>query len=209
MPTVRNYIWILPLIGSMITTISLFTPAAVYLSGLGTEFLFMDGFYIDFGGIMNPSFGFIHIPILLIIGIICLILILICIIIMFISSLTHRKKETPGSWLAIGIIFIGVAIFYIVGSHLGLLFYGLIRENISYNFWGNYVPSFAVIAPFIAGGISIVSFIIDKFTNTEDVEIKPISKEIPLVSEPISQPTVIKESQIIKFCPRCGYNLTN
>ncbi len=204
MQKVRNYLWVLPLIGSILTFISLFTPAAAHLSGPGTEFLYMDGLYINFGGMMGPSFGFIEIPILLIIGIISLSLIIICIIVMFISSLTHRKKEIPGSWLALGIILIGVAIYYIAGSQMAYMFYGIIHDLSPQTFWGTFTPSFATIAPFITGGISILAFVIDKITGTEGVEIKPISKEEPLVSEPISQPISIEETHTVKFCPACG-----
>lgn len=204
MPEIRDYIWLLPFIGSILTAISIFTPAAVYISGLGRVFHYMDGFYADFGGGFGPSFGFINIPILIIIGIISTILILTCTIIMFISSLTHRKKETPGSWLALGIILIGVTIYYIAGTEVGYMVYLVMRGYAPSSFWEIFVPSFAVIAPFITAGISIVAFIIGKSTRKEEVEIKPISKEAPPVSEPISQPIPIEDAQAVKFCPACG-----
>ncbi|MFX1500356.1 MAG: zinc ribbon domain-containing protein [Promethearchaeota archaeon] len=205
MPIVRNYIWILPLIGSILTFISLFTPAAVYYSGSGNIFRFMDGVYVESGGLFSgPSFRFTNIPSVVIVGIISMIIIIICTIIMFISSLTHRNKETPGSWLALGIILIGGAIYYIVGTQIAYMFYGLIHDYTAFNFWRDFVPSFATIAPFITGGISIVAFIIGKTTSTEKVEIKPISKEESPISEPISQPIPIEETHSVKFCPACG-----
>ena len=164
----------------------------------------MDGFYVTFGSMTGPSFGFIDIPILVIVGIICTILILICTIIMFISSLTHRKKDIPGSWLALGIILMGGTIYYIAGTEMGYMMYLVLRGYPPSSFWGYNVPSFAVIAPFITSGISIVAFIIGKSTGKEEVEIKPISKEVPPVSEPISQPIPIEDAQAVKFCPACG-----
>lgn len=205
MPEIRDNIWLLPFIGSILTVISIFTPAAVYNAGLGIVFRYMDGFYVTFGGLTpGPSFGFINIPILLIVGIICTILILTCTIILFISSLTHRKKDIPGSWLVLGIFFIGGTIYFIAGTEVGYLMYGLIHHNTAVSFWENHVPSFAAIAPFITGGLSILAFIIGKSTRKEEVEIKPISKEAPLVSEPISQPIPIEDAQAVKFCPACG-----
>ncbi len=208
MSKVRNNIWILPFIGSILTVISLFTPAAVYFSGLGQVFHYMNGFYVSFGGGMTgPSIGFTNIPILFIVGVISTILILTCTIIMFISSLTHRKKDTPGSWLALGIILIGGTIYYIAGTDVAYMIYGIIHHDITVSFWEIFVPSFAVIAPFITAGISIVAFIIGKSTGKEEVEIKPISKEAPPVSEPISQPIPIEDAQVVKFCPACGQKI--
>ncbi|TET57808.1 MAG: hypothetical protein E3J52_09660, partial [Promethearchaeota archaeon] len=108
MTGIRDYIWILPFIGSILAAISIFTPAAVWYSGLGQYLQYMTGFYVVLGG-GTPSFGFVDIPILIIVGVICLILIITCTIIMFISSLTHRKRDAPASWIVFGILFIGGA----------------------------------------------------------------------------------------------------
>ena len=207
MPEIRENIWILPFIGSILTAISIFTPSAVYFSGIGQVFYYMDGFYITFRPMSGPSFGFIDIPILLIVGIISTILILTCTIILFISSLTHRKKDIPGAWIVLGIFFIGGTTYYIAGTEVGYLMYGLIHHDTALSFWEFHVPSFAAIAPFITGGLSILAFIIGKSTRKEEVEIKPISKEAPSVSEPVSQPIPIEDAQAVKFCPACGQKI--
>ena len=215
MSGIRDYIWILPFIGSVLAAISIFTPAAVDFSGSGTWLQFMDGLYIIIGG-GTPSFGFIEIPILLIVGIVCLILMLTSTIIMFISSLTHRKRDAPASWIVLGILFIGGAIYYIAGTEVGYMMYGMINYGMTFSFWDDMVPSFGVIAPFISGGLSITGYIISKFTGEEQAKITPISKEatpvsteyVPL-SEPISQPIPSEESQSIKFCPACGEKIPN
>jgi len=204
MSEIRDYIWLLPFIGSILTAISIFTPAAVYNAGLNPVFRYMDGFYIVFRPMSGPSFGFINVPILLIVGIICTILIITCTISLFISSLTHRKKDTPKAWIVLGIFFIGGTIYYIAGTEVGYLMYGLIHHDTALSFWEYHVPSFAAIAPFITGGLSILAFIIGKSTRKEEVEIKPISKEAPPVSEPVSQPIPIEDAQAVKFCPACG-----
>jgi len=211
MSKVRDFVWLLPFIGSILTAISLLTPAFVDFSGVTPIFYYMIGTYISMGGIIGPDFGFIGIPFLIIIGIICLILVIICTIIMFISSLTHRKKEIPGSWLALGIILMFEAIYYIAGTQMGYMIYLAMRGSPPASFWVHFSPSFAAIAPFITSGLSIVAFIIGKVTRKEEVEIKPISKEAPPVSivEPpvsqqISQPVPTRDIPAVKFCPACG-----
>ena len=217
MSGIRDYIWILPFIGSILAVISIFTPAAVSFLGPATILQYMTGLYVIMGG-GSPSIGFVDIPIIIIVGIICLILMLVSTIIMFISSLTHRKRDAPASWIVIGILFIGGAIYYIAGTEVGIMMYGIINFDAPSSFWENFVPSFAAIAPFISGGLGISGYIISKFTGKEQGGIAPItkdttpvskvytpvSKEEAPVSEPISQPIPIEESESIKFCPACG-----
>jgi len=210
MAGIRDYIWILPFIGSILAAISIFTPAAVRIFGPGQYLQYMNGFYVFIVG-GTPEFGFVDIPILMIVGVICLILIITCTIIMFISSLTHRKRDAPASWIVFGILFIGGASYYIGGTEVGYMMYGMINYDITVSFWENYTPSFGAIAPFISGGMSILGYIISKSVGKEQVKITPISKDTTSVSkeeapvsEAISQPIPIEESQSIKFCPACG-----
>ncbi len=234
MSEMRNHIWILPFIGSIITAISLFTPAVLF-PGMpapgNTVIRYMNGFYLVVGGGF-PVPGFIGILSLMIVGISCFILIIVCTIIMFISPLTHRGKEIPGSWIALGILLIGGTIFYIAGTELGYFVYHIINYATPDSFWQGGLPSFAVIGPFIGGGLSILGFIIGKsIGKVEEVEITPISKDepplvkeeppvreeiAPIVSEPIEVPHGINFCPVCgekipdleaKFCPGCGYNL--
>ncbi|MFX0145141.1 MAG: zinc ribbon domain-containing protein [Candidatus Hodarchaeota archaeon] len=209
---VRKYIWIMPFIGSILMAISLFTPAVVF-PGSPHQLQYMNGAYILVGGGF-PVSGFLAIPSIAIVGISCTILLIICTLILFISSLTHRGKETPGSWIALGILLIGGTIFYIAGTELGYFIYSMINFMIPASFWAGGIPSFAVIAPFIGGGLSILGFIIGKSAGKEEeVEIKPISKEEfpvmkeePKVSEVLEPPVYesIETPQTVNFCPVCG-----
>ncbi|MFW9821031.1 MAG: zinc ribbon domain-containing protein [Candidatus Thorarchaeota archaeon] len=213
MSEVRKYIWILPFIGSILTAISLFTPAVIF-PGAPHQLLYMNGFYLLIGGGF-PVPGYLFIPSLMIVGIGCFILILVCTIILFISPLTHRNKETPGSWIALGILLIGGTIFYIAGTELGYFIYSIINFASPDSFWTGGIPSFAVIGPFIGGGLSILGFIIGRSVGgaEEEVEIKPISKEEPALAQeepqvaqqitpPVSES--IEEPQLVNFCPVCG-----
>ncbi|MFX0023914.1 MAG: zinc-ribbon domain-containing protein [Candidatus Hermodarchaeota archaeon] len=234
MSEVRKHIWIMPFIGSIITAISLFTPTFLYP---GTPvpgnmiIRFMNGFYLIVGGGIPVPY-FVGIPSLMIVGIVSTILLVVCTIILFISPLTHRNKETPGSWIVLGILLIGGTIFFIAGTELGYFIYHIINYGTPASFFQGAIPSFAVIGPFIGGGLSIIGFIIGKTAGgKEEVEIKPISKEqppvvkeepqipeevVPLVSESVEEPHMVNFCAVCgekipdaeaKFCPGCGYNL--
>ena len=212
----RNYIWILPFIGSILTAIGLFTPAAALPAGGLTELFWMHGFYVVVGG-GTPDPGFVtHIPGLMAVGISCMVLILVCTIIMFISSLTHRGQDAPGSWLALSILLIGGTIFFIAGAELAFRIYNLINYDVfDISFWQHRTPGFAVIAPFIGGGLAILGFIISKATREGEVEITPISKdvvpdskELPPAEKEIS-PAVSPSDEGFRFCPECGQEISS
>ena len=216
MAGIRNYIWFFPFIGAILTAISIFTPSLVF--PLATSFVlhYMDGFYIVVGGGYGPEVGFTRIPGILIVGIISTILIVICTLILFISSLSHRGKKAPSSWIVLGIILIGGTIYYIGGSQLAYFIYTIINYGYPYSFWQGAIPSFASIAPFIGGATSIISFIVGRSIGDQEVDIKPTSKEIPSESiysapivEDVSQPFTTEATQIAKFCPVCGVKLEN
>ncbi len=211
MANIRDQIWLLPFAGAILTAISIFTPTLVFHLGSYFWLQYMDGFKLIIGGGSGPSVGFFAVLSIMIIGIISTILIVICTIILFISALSHRGKEIPGSWIVIGIFLIGGTIFYIGGSELGYFIYRLIHYGLPGSFWRGGIPSFAVIAPFIGGGLSILSVIIGKSVGKEEVDITPVSKEAPSVSideppikEEISQPFPTAKFQSAKFCPVCG-----
>jgi len=214
MKEIKDYIWILPFIGSIVAVIGLFTPAAASHAGFFTEFFWMYGFYLVVGGgVPDPGF-YVDIPGLMIVGISCMIVIIVCTIIMFISSLTHRGVEAPGSWLVLSILIIGAAIFFIGGAEVALRIYGFINFDIvDLSFWQNRTPGFAVIAPFIAGGLALLGFIISKAKREGEVKITPIStdetpdnKEI-LPTEKETPPAVSTSGEAISFCPECGQKI--
>ncbi|MFX1375630.1 MAG: zinc ribbon domain-containing protein [Promethearchaeota archaeon] len=215
MTEVKDYIWICPFIGSIIAVIGLFTPAAALSLGVQTHLYWMHGFYLIVGGGSHSSGFYTGIPAVLGIGISCTIILTVCTIIMFISSLTHRGKKTPSSWLALGILFIIGTIVFIAGVESASRMYGLINYGYPISFWQNRTPSFAVIAPFIAGALAILGFIIGRTAREGEVEIIPVSKdlipeskELPRVDEEISPP-VSASIEEIHFCPECGQKIAS
>ncbi|MFX0028566.1 MAG: zinc ribbon domain-containing protein [Candidatus Hermodarchaeota archaeon] len=216
MASARDYIWICPFIGSILTAIGLFTPAATLPLGGLTELFWMHGFYVVVGGGM-PDPGFItDFPGLMALGISCMIVILVCTIILFISSLTHRGVDAPGSWLALSILLIGATIFFIAGAEIAFRIHYLIEfDTFDVSFWEYRNPSFAVIAPFIAGGLTILGFIISRASREGEVEITPISKdvvsdskEMPPVEKEVS-PAVSPPAEDFRFCPECGQEISS
>ena len=216
MTETRRYIWILPFIGSVLTALGLFTPAAALPAGGLTELFWMYGFYLVVGG-GYPDPGFItHIPGLMVLGISCMVLLVVFTLIMFISSLTHRDVEAPGSWLALGILLIGVTIFFIGGAEVAFRIYGLINfDVVDFSFWQYRNPGFAVIAPFIGGGLAIIGYIVSKATRDGEVKITPISTnatpdntEITTIEEE-TPPAVSTSSETFSFCPECGQKISS
>ncbi|MBY8990778.1 MAG: zinc-ribbon domain-containing protein [Candidatus Lokiarchaeota archaeon] len=214
MKETKDYIWILPFIGSIVAAIGLFTPAAALPAGGLTELFWMHGFYLVVGG-GYPDPGFItHIPGLMVIGISCMVVLVVCTIILFISSLTHRGVDAPGSWLALSILLIGGTIFFIGGAEVAFRIYGFINFDIvDLSFWQHRNPGFAVIAPFIAGGLTLLGYIISKATREGEVKITPIStnatpdnNEIPTTEEE-TPPAVSTSSEAFSFCPECGQKI--
>lgn len=207
MGDVRNWVWIFPLIGSILTAISIFTPAAaLYIGGTLVEYNWIHGFYVNPDGAMGANTGFVDIPGVLIPGIISAGIIAVCTLIMFITALTHRREDTPGSWLVLGILLIIGALIFIIGAEIGLAIDREIEYGISgVSFWENRTPGFAVIAPFIASGLAILAFILGRSLGKGEVAIRPVSAAVP---PPTPAATPVEAPGGFSFCPECGQKIT-
>ncbi len=62
MAEAKDKMWVFPFIGAILVGISLFTPAAQHLYGLGSSFIWMTGFMLLAGG-AGPYTGFFADPI--------------------------------------------------------------------------------------------------------------------------------------------------
>ena len=210
----KDYVWLFPFIGAILVAIGLFTPAAIYhITGYPiTELYWMHGVVVMTGGLDGPDVQFVDSLGILIPGIISLILLTICTITLFVSALTHRGKETPGSWIALGILLIGGAIYFIVGTAVGFAVSRMIEFDITewVRFWENRTPGFAVIAPFIGGGLTILGAILGKTIGKQESIDKPktvpqVEKPIPVVETPPTNPTPApEEAKVVRFCSECG-----
>ena len=210
----KDYVWLFPFIGSIIILIGLFTPAVYENVGFTSTFIWMTGFMLFTGGGYGPEPDFFDIAGYYIPGIITTMLLTICVIIMFTSALTHRRKETPGSWIALGIIVIGGAIYFIVGVEVGYAMHFFIEYDYTewVSIWNDTVlnPGFAVIAPFIGGGLTLLGAILGKAIGTQEVIGKPkavpqVEKPVPVAETPPPTPApATEEAKVVRFCPECG-----
>ena len=201
MAEAKDYIWLCPFIGAILTGISIYTPAAYKSTGDGLVFLWMYGFALLTGGEgPEPDYVFTHTtPGYYIPGIVATVFLTICVIILFVSSLTHRKKETPGSWIALGILLILGVIYFIVGVEIGVATYWHNQDPPApyrISFWGegyNYNPGFAVIAPFIGGGITLLGAVLGKTIGRQEGIVKPAAIPQVEVEEKVLPPKVAPE----------------
>ncbi len=210
----KDYVWLFPFIGAILVAIGLFTPAVIYhITGYPiTELYWMNGVVVTTGGLDGPDVQFVDSLGILIPGIISLILLTICTITMFVSALTHRGKETPGSWIALGILLIGGAIYFIAGTAVGFAINRMIELDITewVRFWDHRTPGFAVIAPFIGGGLALLGAILGKTIGSQEGISKPkavpqVEKLIPVVETPSLTPNpAVEEVKVVRFCPECG-----
>ncbi len=220
MAEARDFIWLCPFIGAILVAIGLFTPAAYETYGIISTFIWMTGFTLVTGGPSDPETGFFAepmggtvIPGYIIPGIIATIFLTICTIILFVSSLTHRKKEIPKSWIALGILLIAGAIYFIAGVEIGFATYWYnegATEHISFWTDWDFNPGFAVIAPFIGGGLTLLGAIVGKAIGRPESIAKPkavpqVEKPVPVAKTPAPTPTPpTEEAKVVRFCSECG-----
>ena len=215
----KNFAWIFSLVGGLLSMFSLLAPASYateHTMGYSfSEYFWMWGFRVyDFEPIgsgtmwiyeMKPEWLAI---ILGVFGLISTLLILISGLVLFITALTSRKSGYNGAWLAMGILLIVGALFYIISYQIAFGTYTSGEELWEYewvNWWDTYDPGFPVIAPFIGGGLAITGFIVGKVLGKGEVVIRPVSAAVP---PPIPAPTPVEVSEGFSFCPECGQKIT-
>ncbi|MFX0030167.1 MAG: zinc-ribbon domain-containing protein [Candidatus Hermodarchaeota archaeon] len=219
----REYIWALPIIGGILTLISFFTPAH-YVSEFGIDaYYWMWGIYhLSFSGYGSETIFMVSedpsqytIPIFFS-GLVPAILIFISSLMLIISANSVRTgkrdiKNVENGWIGMGFMLILASIIYIISidiTWMNLAKYtyeqevGPIPPNFP-EFWDNFDPGFAIIAPFIGAGLSILGSIASK-------TIKP--REVPFYTRPkqggiITKTPIGQISHKINFCPECGHQL--
>ena len=162
---IKSYIWILPLIGGLLTLRAIFTPAAYYFESSGHLIFWMWGWY-DRLGIWDYGMakGFISDPLILNIGIICTVLIIVGASILIVNSILAPFIFKKGNrftkivlwvWFLCGILLIIAPIFWMAMVQIFPPFSPIpVGSDPPLNFWSVFFPGWAVIAPIITGALS-------------------------------------------------------
>ena len=170
---VKSFIWILPLIGGLLTLITIFTPAAYYFEGNGRLIFWMWGWYDRIGiWSFGLSKGFISDPLILNIGTICTVLIIVGASIFIVNSISAAFIFRKGNrftkivlwvWFLCGILLIIAPIFWMVMVQIFPPFSSIpVGSDPPLNFWSVFFPAWAVIAPILTGALSCGTIILFK-----------------------------------------------
>ena len=213
MAEIKNYIWVVPIIGGIFGIITFLAP--VMYMNLSVEGTSIDWYYWIWGlttySASDPYYGsvskteFINNNTLLIVSIISIIMITVGVIIQFITGATNKRNinysipfMTMNGISAI-LLFIGPIIF-LVGAD-----WPTTRNTGSppgYDVWDFFDVGFGIISPFIGGGISILAipahYGIFKYRIEQLGERKQVFKD---------KVTAIKKPISINFCPKCGQKM--
>jgi ABC-type dipeptide/oligopeptide/nickel transport system permease component/ABC-type dipeptide/oligopeptide/nickel transport system permease subunit len=169
MSEIKNYFWTFPLLGGILIIIGLLTPFSM---AEGT-FNWLWGFnYFEFAGdahlnwIFNLDFGDFTASIIAI-NYIFLSILFVCAILSIFYSLKLWKKgdfqRDQKKWLILGILIIISTIIYLISFEILMRAYYHEEFDIKASYWDYLNPGFALIAPFISGGIIITGFIVNKY----------------------------------------------
>lgn len=199
----KDYSWVLPLIGGILTIIGILLPTAYFsysgtswswwvwnltvlgVSGYGSESVFISE--IDF---VIPSM---------------ITSITISLSAINLLILSYKTKETGlnkrdfllWSLLSSGAT-IGVMIYYISAMHIAF-FDGLIIEGeifpAGYSFWQVFSPGFGVILPFISAILAVIGVVVFLYSLKQK---ETMVEHYNPVSIPIGT---------LNYCPQCGFKL--
>ncbi|MFW9941693.1 MAG: zinc ribbon domain-containing protein [Candidatus Thorarchaeota archaeon] len=212
----KDYIWVLPIIGGVLILISFFTPAFYANIGGVEEYYWMWGLWYGSTPIESDTIFMATeeparymMPIFLS-GIIPAVLILIGSIFIIASSMLVKSgridiRSVENGWIGMGIMMIVASIIYIIAIDITMLNYleykiGTLLPGFS--IWDVYDPGFAIIAPFIGAGLSIVGSIASKAIKPREAPIFVGERKGPITKTPIGE-----TSHRIKFCSECGHQL--
>jgi len=170
---IKSFIWILPLIGGLLTLRAIFTPAAYYFESSGHLIFWMWGWY-DRLGIWDYGMakGFIYDPLILNIGIICTVLIIVGASIFIVNSISAAFIFRKGNrftkivlwvWFLCGILLIITPIFWMAMVQIFPPFSPIpVGSDPPLNFWSVFFPAWAVRVPIITGALSCGTIILFK-----------------------------------------------
>jgi len=228
MTDVKKYIWVFPLIGGIITLISLVTPAvSVNLMGMITASLWFWDLYTWNFTMLSSGTEFVMEPLVLIPSLISTCLLTIGGILLLVTAMRLKRRnleqvniETPSIlggvviliaeivWLSMVPTFFPLAKYY--GSYPGSFWslYGLSFHTVGFGIIGGF---FSTVIAFGGAGAAHYYSKEREVKFPEKKEIAPPTKE-PTASETPEQKFCTEcgaeiEDPDIKFCGKCGFEL--
>jgi hypothetical protein len=208
----RKYFWIAPLLGGMLSLISLLTPAT-YLTIYNQEiYIWMWGLgSFNYFEPFDPTGGefrieFIRNKFLLSSSIICSFLVLFCAIVLLILANLYRIgkrefNEVKKSWYCLSVLLI-------ITTAIWMIIYEVVNfVETSESWWDVMDPGFGVIGIFFGAMISIIGTAIANYLirRKQGIKIPSIKKQQYMIPPSADQGSY-KTRQIStpKFCPMCG-----
>jgi hypothetical protein len=215
MHTEKNYYWIAPLLGGVLSLIALFTPAT-YINHYDFDYqwdfyiwmwgLTLSRYYSSYDNSYSSEILFMNDLSLLISSIICSLLVFIFAVILIRSANLNRtgKKEffkARNGWY-------GWSALLIITTAVWMMLYEVINQMGYYlPNWDTMDPGFGVIGIFLGAMISIIGTAISNnlISQKQRTQISYIEKEqnkIPSSTDKGSYKT--QQISVPKFCPICG-----
>jgi len=158
----KNYLWLIPFIGGIISLIALLTPAA-YDSSMGNYYYYWIWGFVSYKIGYIEWIGFDEYTLSLIPSIICSSILIVSMVILIISSNKYGKGlNTMRLYLGI-LIITTTTVWILLMEIIDLIQFGT-------SFWEPFYPGFGVIGMFIGGALSIIGYVVQKKIGEPRIE---------------------------------------
>ncbi len=194
---IKNYIWVVILIGGILSLISIFTPVSNYIQSVYETYSWMWGLsYFTTGidsGIMFSAFNdpiYYNLPIFLS-GVIPTIMILLISIKLIIKANHIRDgrtqiKDIEQKLIRSGVMLILAPIIYLIATTTLVNIINLIRGYSSFFvLFSTTSPGFAFVSPFIGGALALIGGIVSKYKIAREEVIIPQEKRDIITKTPV------------------------
>ncbi len=221
MREIKKYIWIVILVGGILTLVSIFTPVSIFIQYGKQSYNWLWGFgYYDYGSYESGFFFWlldepiqINLPWWLL-DFLTALIIFICSLALIIMGNRVRISKTnikdkQNKLVKIGVLMIIAPIIYVIGWYIfGNIYYDYFGIASDVKLWtGGVNPGFAFIGPFIGGSLALISGIVSKTKISREVPTRIAETKGFITKTGAALATATAALPIISqisFCPECG-----
>ncbi|MHA1933108.1 MAG: zinc ribbon domain-containing protein, partial [Promethearchaeota archaeon] len=210
MPENYEYVWLIPLFGGIFTIIAVLTPVASFdMMGLSWSWWMWALSVMSASGLGSESVFISDVGVIIPSSITTGIMILSMISILTLAAKTRtRKLDTKhfeSSSIIIGVIQIGITIYYLVA--IDLAFYGgIVIEGVPFpagaHFWEVFNPSFGIIGPFLSAFLAFTGAGVFRSYSKRRPDL--MSTKMGTFDE---KRPLVKSMEGLNFCPECGQKI--